>query len=192
MEIQVIDDLLPQSYADSIESAVLGKNMVWSYMPTTSNLNLYADKGATESPQFVHMVQDVGGGGSDYQPLFFPILWFLEQRTGQKSNTISRIKLNLLLKNLSYPEDGRHTAHVDTATPHIAALYYPIDSDGDTFFFNECYNQTMGVGIPSTLTVRQRVAPKKNRLVVFDGRIFHASSAPREHLHRFCLNINFV
>jgi len=57
--------------------------------------------------------------------------------------------------------------HIDYETPHTVCLYYVNDTDGDTFIFAN-----------DKKTITQRISPKKNRCVVFDGLTYHASSAP--------------
>ena len=64
-------------------------------------------------------------------------------------------------------------------TPHMVALYYVNDADGDTFFFDR------------NREVINRVTPKKGRMVVFDGLTLHASSMPSKD-YRISLNLGYV
>lgn len=88
--------------------------------------------------------------------------------------------------------------HVDFQQDHYTMIYYVNDTDGDTVFSR--YNDK---DFPSELTekekfsivnkdlwVEKRVTPKKGRCVIFDGRIYHASSTPTID-DRFVLNYNF-
>ena len=68
--------------------------------------------------------------------------------------------------------------HVDTTIPHVVVLYYVNDSDGDTHLFN-------GVDIIKTVT------PKKNRVVIFDGSIYHSSGSPTTN-KRCVINFNII
>jgi hypothetical protein len=63
-------------------------------------------------------------------------------------------------------------------------IYYVIDSDGDTFVFNETYET-------KKLSVRKRVAPKKRKAIIFDSDTWHASSNPRQNANRIVLNFVF-
>jgi len=87
--------------------------------------------------------------------------------------------------------------HVDQYEPHYSIIYYINDSDGDTVF----YNDTLGDKFPNWMTLLgkdkdlsywselKRVSPKKGRIVIFDGRIFHRSSYPTTQ-DRYILNYN--
>lgn len=63
--------------------------------------------------------------------------------------------------------------------PHLACLYYVNDTDGDTIFFNQ-----------DKTTIIKKVAPKKGRVVIFDGSICHSSSTPTKNV-RSVINFNF-
>lgn len=74
-----------------------------------------------------------------------------------------------------------HNYHRDQEIPHIVALYYVNDADGDTFFVDEHDHSK----------VIHRETPKKGKCVVFEGlHAYHASSSPSEKL-RMTLNINY-
>jgi hypothetical protein len=65
---------------------------------------------------------------------------------------------------------------------HIVCLYYVNETDGDTLFYSRKRNgQDYG-------EITQRVTPKKGRVVIFDGSIFHCSSPPTKTVR---MNINF-
>ncbi len=58
------------------------------------------------------------------------------------------------------------TPHVDFHYPHWVCLYYVNDSDGDTIFYDNNQNEI------------KRTTPKKGRMVLFDGSIYHSASTP--------------
>lgn len=59
--------------------------------------------------------------------------------------------------------------HIDLPTKHVVCLYYVNDTDGDTFIFGKNKDDP----------VSMRITPKKNRAVIFNGDIYHASSSTR-------------
>tara|TARA_R100001509_G_C4783775_1_gene187353 strand:+ start:149 stop:685 length:537 start_codon:yes stop_codon:yes gene_type:complete len=74
-----------------------------------------------------------------------------------------------------------HNYHIDQEIPHIVALYYVNDADGDTFFVDEHDHSK----------IIHRETPKKGKCVVFEGlHAFHASSSPSKNI-RMTLNINY-
>ena len=87
-----------------------------------------------------------------------------------------------------------NNAHVDGITSHMVALYYVTDSDGPTYIFeanssntNQFESQLLNSKTHNHITVD----PKKGRLVFFNGKHFHASSAPKNST-RCVLNYNFL
>ena len=57
--------------------------------------------------------------------------------------------------------------------PHYSAVYYVNDSDGNTVIGD------------------MKVAPRANRVVVFDGNIPHNGHSPCEHNNRIIINSNY-
>lgn len=105
-------------------------------------------------------------------------------------NNIIRIKLNWLPRAQENAREKWHMPHVDSDQEHHVFLYYVNDSDGDTFFFNETYG-SFNENIEE-LTLNTRISPKAGRGVVFDGRIYHASSSPVDSEYRCILNVDFT
>ena len=54
---------------------------------------------------------------------------------------------------------------------HLVALYYVCNSDGDTIIYNERERS-------SNYTIKEKVTPKKGRIVLFDGRLYHTAEQP--------------
>ena len=61
----------------------------------------------------------------------------------------------------------------------INIIYFVNDSDGDTFIFD---------GDPLSLTIKQRITPKANSILIFDGDFYHASSNPIKSNRRIVIN----
>ena len=72
-----------------------------------------------------------------------------------------------------------HNFHIDQQFPHIVALYYVNDADGDTFFFDN-HGQEI-----------HRETPERGKMVIFDGSTYHSSSPPSKNV-RMTLNINYA
>jgi len=93
-------------------------------------------------------------------------------------------------------EDVEHnTPHVDHDNKVVTGktytcLYYLNDTDGDTFIFNEKVPPAPAPW-PPKFTIKHRVNPTRNKLLIFDGDYFHASSSPRKHNSRVVLTFNY-
>ena len=74
-----------------------------------------------------------------------------------------------------------HNFQIDQQFPHIVALYYINDADGDTIFCDELDHSK----------IIHRETPKKGKCVIFEGlHTYHASSSPTKNI-RMTLNINY-
>jgi len=74
-----------------------------------------------------------------------------------------------------------HNFHIDQQFPHIVALYYINDADGDTIFCDEHDHSK----------IIHRETPKRGKCVIFEGlHAYHASSSPTKNI-RMTLNINY-
>jgi hypothetical protein len=189
-----IEKFIPPSYAEILEE-ILCKNpeFTWTYTPSTNNQQetsiMKTDAQSYESEQFVHALYLEGAKRSPFFDVIFPFFYFLEEKTGIRLGAVERIKANLLLRSTA-PADHYNTPHIDIPDAgYKSLLYYVKDSDGDTFIFNEKFNDKLGD--KKGLTVRKRVTPKKGRAVVFDSNTWHASSNPRENQNRVVLNLIF-
>jgi hypothetical protein len=104
----------------------------------------------------------------------------------------SRIQLQLPLITESQKLYG--VPHVDgyRPFPYKVAVYYVNDSDGPTVLFKETINDTSPDEIKSgKITVDQSIEPKKGRVIIFNGDIYHAVGKPKNDL-RCVINYNFI
>ena len=76
--------------------------------------------------------------------------------------------------------------HVNNRVPHLVLLYYVNDSDGDTILYDKTIDDIpYTVDYPDEycdLNISHRVTPKKGRVLVFDGRYYHAPSSPTKSM----------
>lgn len=97
--------------------------------------------------------------------------------------------------NISYPisDSDRHICpvHVDHKFKHIQSITYLNDSDGDTILYKQKFNASYNT--PDYIDISEceelvRVTPKKNRILLFDGLIFHSAEAPTKDLRSTLIN----
>jgi len=188
-----LEKFIPPSYADILEDIICkSPDFQWVYTASTNNQKetsiMKRDASSYESEQLVHALYLEGQRRSQFFDIVFPFFYFLEDKTGVKLGNIERIKANMLLRS-SEPDDKYNTPHIDIPdSGYMSLLYYVKDSDGDTFIFNETY-QTKDPKKP--LSIRQRIAPRRGKAVLFNSNIWHASSNPRENATRVVLNFIF-
>jgi hypothetical protein len=94
-----------------------------------------------------------------------------------------RMKINLLLAR---NERCHHVPHCDWTINKncVSMIYYISESDGDTFLFNEFYQDN-----PKKLSIYKKIPPKKGRILAFESNRYHASSSPQKFNKRFAINI---
>ena len=111
----------------------------------------------------------------------YPWDWFDRAVNPEKYGFSSDKKIRAHI-TLHYPNPEKygipHNSHCDQEFPHLVALYYINDSDGDTFFFNG-------------EEVIHREPIERGKLIVFSGyKKFHSSSSPSKNI-RMTLNVNY-
>ena len=192
----IVDNFLGKSYSDRILDLTTGpQGFPWSLVKDVTypgepskldDLRL----GFSNSP-----LRD--GMASEFFPLFLPMLDSIQDLVKTECDFI-RLRFALHLKDNS--DRLYNTPHVDMYENHYTALYYVNDSDGDTYLFNQYDRPIPGSSFierqhkikVQNYTVNQKITPKQNKLLVFDGHQLHASSHPKESPFRVVLNINFT
>jgi Rps23 Pro-64 3,4-dihydroxylase Tpa1-like proline 4-hydroxylase len=199
MDYIVIDNVLTPSHCGEIES-ICRNYLSYRYSASTvdksysvdgNNYSTYVDENTFDVGHFCCLVTDTNGNVFDKSlfSLLLPIFHKAKDELPELNLLrISRLKVNLLLKQDSAPDYHYNIAHHDIAherIKHYSMVYYLNDSDGDTHLFQEYTNDDRPV---KSLTPFATVSPKKNRLVIFDSNRLHASSNPKLSTDRFVIN----
>jgi hypothetical protein len=191
--IKVIDNVIPKDYQDYIFHLVtepdfplyFKKNIVTHKYDMSQNIH-----------GFIHSLYDENAQKSNYFSPIYPLVLNITEKTGVKFHALDRMRFNFILGNPDSKLD-HHLPHVDNFLPHYVAIYYVNDCDGDTVIFNEMLD------IPTIerdeefiernqWTIKERVSPKKGRMVIFDGRYYHASSFTKTQPFRCVINMNLA
>lgn len=190
--LKIFDDVLTTSYSNAIEYEVLF-NLNYHYTPSTSYRGssysgpIYSDQNTFDCGQLecnlLHPVAQPTPHAffDQIKPLVFTAQDLL---TDIEFSHVERCKVNMLWQKEAFPENHYNIPHQDSNENHISMVYYINDSDGDTYLFNEIYDGQS----PDSVSIQHRITPKKNRLIVFDSKRYHASSNPRNTNHRFVIN----
>lgn len=187
----VIDNFLTPSYINALYDSAL--MVPYKYYPKTS----YSGSTAAERKKFPNEFDNgqfvfnvlTDGKIIDNQVhcLINPALFQIyDTFTNIAFRGIYRIKFNLMTQRPDFPLDHHNEPHIDSQQGHAAVLYLN-DSDGETVLFKECFSGSD----PSELTEEIRIAPKKNRLLLFKANQYHASSSPMQTQTRHVINMLF-
>lgn len=176
--ILVLDDVMSEEYCNSLEN--LPYWLQFYYMdatsyPTDQFAVVYTDENVLDIGQLTAPLYIVNEHKDSSYDLITPLLYVIRQKVNQlKFNREIRIKYNILVRNSESTPSNYNTPHHDAVSNAYSIVYYCNDSDGDTFLFNEFYEGKN----PDKLTIARRVAPKRNRCVIFESNRMHASSSP--------------
>ena len=204
-EIYVIDDFIDAEYQKDIRNVLIGqfqykeKDFPWYYI---EDITVAYDDDSKHRPglshQYVNLPKEwaedndeplkpnlLGRVHSEYHDLFVPML----QKVGYKLG-LNSVRVLQGRSFLQFPlnTDGTiDTAHIDIEEDidFMVALYYVCDSDGDTVIYNEREE------LPNEkYTIKESVTPKQGRMVIFDGRLYHAAKQPINSNTRCVVNYN--
>jgi len=170
---KIIDNALPQTYADEIEELLYSNRFAWYY---TDNLTT---KDIRRSG-FYHEYYRLGTIHSNHYNFIKIIPHIVTNKADIKQKFDIMIARSFLhtpnAANLDFVPDG---IHIDTPDPHIVCLYYVNTSDGPTRIY----------GTSKTDLEVMSIEPVKNRAVLFNGQIYHSSTSPKKD-QRAIINFN--
>lgn len=195
MSVLIVDNLLPQGYADQIETDLLSMPFPWHYIDDVTNKSYGSNSG------FAHLAYDLGKQPTEWYAFLKPLVYHIEQAQSKRILELLRIRVGLLTPTGDV-EYTHNTPHIDFTMPHYTACYYVTDSDGDTVVFDQHLSNTnitnvteealIGYVKATEFTVDGRASPKKNSVCIFDGLQFHASTKPKNNNRRIVITINYV
>lgn len=167
-QIYVFDDIIPQNQANYLEklynNEIKGaKQIPWFYTPHLST-------GFSDNPPSSdNMPKSETGfslnflsGDQKHHRLFAPLYSFLQSQ----DLALEEVFLARSFLQTPNPYANVQQPHTDIPIPHWVVLYYVLDSDGDTIFYDDNQKEIA------------RVPPKKGRIVCFNGMISHSGSSP--------------
>lgn len=180
--LQVFDDVISVQTQDVIEQILLKRRRFPYHFLNDITTAANYDLDITERTiGFSHVLwhQLDRDKSPFYDTLMHPLYEFCLKQNNYINNVIqARTFLHIPLPQEIYRD--RNTPHIDLEFPHLVFLYYVNDSEGDTIFFKD-----------STCTeVIEQVTPRKGRVALFDGSIYHCSSSPTRN-PRSVINVCF-
>jgi hypothetical protein len=168
--IEVIDNAVPKDLQKYLRKIFLDVNFPWFIVDEISGV-----AGDAQTEGWAHVIR-ANEPVSPHNDLCLATLMIVADKLNISVNNVERIRAGLFTQRDS---PRIHNPHIDYKFKHLVMLYYIIDSDGPTFFYNE------------NNEIIKTVEPKQGRAVVFDGLIKHASSSPISSTKRLVINYNF-
>jgi hypothetical protein len=148
---------------------------------------------------FAHIAFNDGKKNSECSDLLEACLLSILDNMNIKLSKLHRIRIGYL------PVSPVHTInppHIDFIPKHKVGLLYLNDSDGDTYIYNEKYDDSTGSMyndhrdsiwyyekvLNKTVTVKEQSTPVANKFVTFNGHHYHSSSSPVKTKRRITVN----
>tara|TARA_B110000858_G_C17554672_1_gene359719 strand:+ start:82 stop:630 length:549 start_codon:yes stop_codon:yes gene_type:complete len=177
-DIIVYDNFISTEYHEQIQNLVARPSFNWTYHQNISSQN----KDNKEYFGFSHNLFDANmeiwfSEHSDKLKLLISEI----QKTANCSKVL-RARLDMTLYN---EKKLIHEPHIDFIQhKNVSAIYYLNNSDGDTIIYNE-------KELHGKYTIKKKISPKANRLVLFKGEFVHTGSSPSNHNNRILINSNY-
>jgi hypothetical protein len=196
-DIIVIDDFVSKQDQDIIENRMLDSFFPWYYNNTTYSVSVKPkdqpkSKYSVDTFQFIHNFFN----NNEFSSKFDVVTKIIESFP-YTNYQLMRVKGNITTANplVSSKSYGvPHTDYYNTTDKKklfknfITCIYYVNNSDGDTVIFNEKNDHTD----MTNFTEKQRVSPKKGRIILFDGNYYHSGNNPSGPNPRIVVNINLL
>lgn len=191
---QVIDDWGRKDYYLNVFDEIIFDHGASFSISTTKDGSFEQSIGKTNGRSFgkknlVHVVanrQEHNGNVVNPQSPFFTYFFrFVSDfcnDAGINLTQLGRSCINMALPVSDDPEPFQSIFHVDHPYHHYSILFYLNDCDGDTFITKEKLNiaESQICDAPDDLNLEGsvRIAPKRGRILLFDGLHYHNSCYP--------------
>ncbi len=184
-----------------VRECIMHKDYPWFFLPDITR-ELHLDDDDYAQPGFQHTPF------KGYHPTstFYDSISFLPGLIGRKIEELTDYKFERLLLdrlrvglNIPLTNESRkfnlpyNYPHLDCdakrqgVRKHWTALYYVNNCDGNTFIFEETEKQDKC----EDYTIAHSIEPKPDKLLIFDGEQYHASSSPIKASSRIVITVNF-
>ena len=199
--MKVIESFLPLSYQNEIEHLINDPGAFqWSFYDKIAIE--YGEPITFKNPKIInpiglsHTFIESGRPVSEHWPRIRPILLFLEYHGNFEIQRMLRVRARRTLRDPSIDSTMFNPPHIDlpNAEAYKSLIYYVSNSDGDSVFFNERYDPSLGQPTLRDEDVTEcfRYTPVKGNGVLFDGHQYHSGNSPINYLHRTIINFDFI
>ena len=176
----ILDNVLPEIYADRIYNTIFTPgNFPYYFVEDITSIDSSYSEQTTMG--FAHVFMNDYNIKSQFFDLISSIPKFSFEKCGINYNDYKIVNARSFLQ-IPQPNTRQYdNAHIDFLDPHIVCLYYVNDSDAETYIF----------GKEKDSEITQKIKPKRNRAIVFDGLTYHSSSNPAVG-KRVIINFNLL
>jgi hypothetical protein len=181
-QIYVIDNVIPKNYQELIKDTLFDTyNQEWYLKRSLSEntIDPYPNEGFADAPGFANVFyNNLGITNPRVYNRVMPMVHTACDSIDFKFNKVLFGRSFLQMPMSTH--EGITNPHVDVQQSHLVCLYYVIDADGETVFFNK-KDDPPGSPRPSfkEYDIEHKIEPKQGRVVLFNGSIYHANILPK-------------
>lgn len=188
---RIIDDFFPSKLFEELKSAIGHDDQPWFFRP-----NISLGDADLVSYGFSCNVVKWEERPIRYEKLpCTPLMYALHKKIMDEFGfkEVTRCRLDMT----TYRGAKKHTftPHIDIDGAGFTTILYLDESDAPTIVYKDTCNDPEEVKTifdPSKLTIRDKVYPKGNRLLVMDGDVIHTGTSPTDASSRILINTNFI
>jgi ectoine hydroxylase-related dioxygenase (phytanoyl-CoA dioxygenase family) len=181
-------DVVDKIYQNEIYNLVTDIKFPWHFLEDTTYENQRPDDVNKTTPAFVNLIYHQNNENNPYADKFTPLINAIIEKSNMELFSTIRVRMGFLL-NTKYSHVGapykHNTPHVDGDIDHWTAIYYVNDCDGQTIVFRETEKSEKYYPL-------HRSDPKQGKVLLFNGRHYHASTCPKIYNKRIACTINFT
>jgi len=193
-DIIVFKGAVPNEMFTNLKAEIFSDGFPWFYTGTTLGERTTPDKFGYSFFHNAYFYDDNDGYsmiGKKLEECIIEALRYINQPISK----MLRIRLGLITVT---QDTVVHTPHIDFPFEHKTGLLYLNNCDGDTILYDKKYNTDYDKdeydqmvrndpGEPITT-----FNPEENKLVLFDGLLYHSSSSPTTSDRRVVVNFNYI
>jgi hypothetical protein len=186
---KIIDNALPNLQFKKLKERFFKFSVGWFWLESSAYPGQVIDD---YSYSFYNWI--LSPDGDFWEPNFSLCMSALHCALDDYYDDISVLRIRAGLHSAN-PTNIVDEPHVDIYQPHMVALLYLNDADGPTYLHNKKYVPEDGNQISLKdidLSQSIKVMPKENRLLLFNGSIYHSSSKQTTPSRRIAINYNFT
>lgn len=181
-----IKDVVEKEYQEELYNLVTDINFDWHFLEDATYEKAHELDSST--PSFGHLLYHNEQETSKHYGNFKSLLDNILSKSNMSMTNLLRMRLGFLL-NTKYVFPGMiykyNTPHVDYNQEHFTAVYYLNEADGETVIFHELEKK-------EKFHPMHRCMPEQGKVLIFNGKHYHASTCPKLFTKRIALTINFV
>lgn len=178
-----IPNVVDAAYQKQLRDFFYSKELKWNFID--KGVMPFSPDFKESLPLFQYSIYE-RNGDTDRLEFFKPLLDAILEKSGLKMTELLKVKAGFLLNTIYVLPSfmyKHNPPHKDFEEDHYTAIYYVIDSDGDSYVFNEKKES-------SSYTIKHRSPIDAGKALVFGG-FYHASACPKLFSKRIAITFNF-